>query len=85
MIVYLRNFKNALEVTKQYAILGEQRDKTEEVNQVQNTHNVTQDSVTNNQQQTEESIPPSYRPTAIHLKSFLNKNKNFEVQNQELK
>ena len=82
---YLRNFKNALEVPKRDAILGEKKVTTEDVHQVQEIPNISQDSIVNKQHENKQSIPVSYRPTATHLTAFLNRNKNFEVKNHELK
>lgn len=81
---YLRNFKNALDIPKREAILGKP-----------NT-NVTTSDITKDQSENKsnkltftsvpENIPPSYRPNASHLLSFLTKNKNFDIgQNGNLK
>lgn len=82
---YLRNFKNALEVPKKEAILGEKRSDTRTLD-IQNStepENYIEKTFFNS---IPESIPVSYRPKATHLLSFLTKNKNFEIsQNGELK
>lgn len=84
---YLRNFKNALQVTKQDAILGKRGNDILAVNPVdgnppihpQNTSDIERAAP-------KQDIPASYRPAASHLTAFLNKNKNFEVgKNGELK
>ena len=82
---YLRNFKNALEVPKRDAILGERKVETEDAHQVKEMSNISQEPTANEQQENKESIPVSYRPTATHLTTFINRNKNFEVKNSELK
>ena len=78
---YLRNFKNALEVPKRDAILGERKVETEDAHQVKEMSNISQEPTANEQQENKESIPVSYHPTATHLTTFINRNKNFEVKN----
>ena len=84
---YLRNFKNALQVTKQDAILGKREEDVLAARPVESNLSVhPQKSYELERESSEQKIPSSYRPVASHLTVFLNKNKNFEIgKNGELK
>ena len=85
---YLRNFKNALEISKRDAILGENKHATPDaatMNHLPKGPSIDLDTPVSKEYKSEKDIPLSYRPTATHLTSFLNRNNNFEVKNQELK
>ena len=82
---YLRSFRNALEVTKKDAILGQTKHDAVADDPPQSVP-VQGKSYISDEKSSKESIPPSYRPSASHLTSFLTKNKNFEISdNGELK
>ena len=82
---YLRNFRNALEVTKKDAILGQTKHDAVADDPPQSV-TVQGKSYISDEKSSKESIPPSYRLSASHLTSFLTKNKNFEISdNGELK
>lgn len=76
---YIRNFRNALQVPRQNAILGDNKPTPQAPTQ-KTTH--IQDSLPNANTFIPKGISKSYLTNANHLNTFISQNKNFSVNNK---